>query len=158
MLPRRGTGLMSRRRSPASKCALCGRVLDEVGGVRLIRTLSAGLVRRHIDGPIGPLPGPAQVLPLGGDHRQTMLVVWGLPWPPTACERAIAQAQLGWQPWFCQRCARHVCETCGAPLRRVPGADVLADDGDVLHHPLLPVPVTCTAGHRADRGLGASGG
>lgn len=62
---------MSRRRQPASECALCGRPLAEVGGVRLIRTLSAGLVMRHVDAPIGRLPGPAQVFPLAGDHRQT---------------------------------------------------------------------------------------
>ena len=36
--------------------------------------------------------------------------------------------------------------------------DVLADDGEVLHDPLLPVPVRCSAGHRADRDLGATRG
>ena len=149
---------MSRRRPPASGCAVCGRAVAEVGGVRLIRTVSAGLVRRHIDGPIGRLPGPAELVPLDGDLRETMLMVWGLPWSLAARERAIAQTQAGKRAWFCQRCSGHACEECGSPLRRVPGADVLADDGDVLHDPLLPVPVTCTAGHRADRGLGPSRG
>lgn len=147
---------MSRRRPPASDCALCGRALAEVGGARLVRTLSAGLVRRHMDGPIGRLPGPAEVVPLDGDHRQTILVVWGLPWTVPARERAIAQTQAGKQAWFCQQCSGHTCEECGTPLRRVPGADVLTDDGDLQHNPLLPVPVRCAAGHRADRRVGAS--
>ena len=150
---------MSRRRPPARECAVCGRFLAEVGGVRLIRTISAGLVIRHVDAPIGRLPGPAQVFPLAGDQRQNMLVVWGLPLTPAACERAIAQAEAGARGWFCQGCSRqHVCDVCGSPLRRVPGADVLADDGEVLHDPLLPVPVRCSAGHRADRDPGATHG
>lgn len=135
---------MSRRRAPASECAVCGRVLAEVGSVRLIRTLSAGLVLRHVDAPIGRLPGPAEVFPLAGDHRQNLLVAWGLPFTPAARERAIAQAEAGTRAWFGQRCSRqHVCDVCGSPLRRVPEADVLADDGDLLHEPLLPVPVRC---------------
>ena len=134
---------MSRRRPPASECAVCGRSLAEIGGARLLRTLQSGLVRRHVDAPIGRLPGPAQVFPLDGDHRDLNLMVWGLPWTPAARERATAQVHAGTLPWFCQRCAKRLCETCGTPLRRVPGADVLADDGDVLHDPLLPVPVRC---------------
>lgn len=145
-----------RRRRPADECAVCGRGLSEVGGVRLIRTLSAGLVRRHVDGPIGPLPGPAQVFPLEGDQRQNMILVWGLPWSPAARERAVGQTQAGRRAWFCQRCSGDLCHVCGPPLRRVPGAEVLADDGDVPHEPLLPVPVRCAAGHRADRGCGVS--
>lgn len=134
---------MRRRRPPAGECAICGRVLGEIGGVRLIRTISAGLVMRHVDAPIGHLPGPAQVFPLAGDHRQDLLVVWGLPLAPAARERAIAQAQAGTRPWLCQRCGRQCCHACGSPLRRVPGADVLTDGGELLHDPLLPVPVRC---------------
>lgn len=141
---------MPRPRPPASTCAVCGRSLATIGGARLLRTLQFGLVRRHVDTPIGRLPGPAQIIPLDGQHAQTLLLAWGLPSMTAALQRASAQVHQGETPWFCQRCGRHLCETCGSPLRRVPGADVLADDGDVLHDPLLPVPVTCTAGHRAD--------
>ncbi len=147
---------MSRRRPPASTCAVCGRSLAEVGGARLVRTLQSGLVKRHVDAPIGRLPRPAQIIPLDGQHAQTLLVAWDLPSLPAALQRASAQVHQGKTPWFCQRCSGHTCEECGSPLRRVPGADVLADDGDLLHDPLLPVPVVCVAGHRADRGLGAS--
>jgi len=111
--------------------------------MRLIRTISSGLVRRHVDTPIGRLSGPAQWFPLDGDHRQTMLVVWGLPWSPAARERAIAQIHAGTQPWFCQACSGRVCKACGSPLRRVPGADLLADDGETWHSPLLPGPDSC---------------
>lgn len=134
---------MSRRRPPASECAICGKSLAEVGGVRLVRTLQSGLVRRHVDAPIGRLPGPAQVFPLDGDHRQTLLVVWGLPWTAAARERAIAQIHAGTQPWFCQSCSGHLCEACGSTLRRVPGADQLAEDGEMWHCPILPGPVSC---------------
>lgn len=126
--------------------------------MRLIRTPSAGLVLRHIDGPIGRLPGPAELVPLDGDHRHTFLLVWGLRWTVPARERATAQTQAGERAWFCQRCSGYTCEECGSPLRRMPGADVLAADGEVLHDPLLPVPVRCAAGHSVDQGTGTSHG
>lgn len=134
---------MSRRRLPARTCAVCGKSLAEVGGARLVRTLESGLVRRHVDAPIGRLPGPAQIIPLDGQHAQTLLVAWGLPSMPSALQGASAQVHEGTTPWFCQRCAKHLCKACGSPLRRVPAADQLSDDGDIWHCPILAVPVSC---------------
>lgn len=47
--------------------------------------------------------------------------------------------------WLCQECVGYICKRCGAPLDRVPGREVIHDDGTVGHHPILPAPLICTS-------------
>jgi hypothetical protein len=64
--------------------------------------------------------------------------VTGLWWPWFARARAKRFVQSDRYPWLCQRCANvGLCFRCGSPYDRAPGADILDDDGTILHVPLV---------------------
>ncbi|KPK51656.1 MAG: hypothetical protein AMS22_10560 [Thiotrichales bacterium SG8_50] len=52
---------------------------------------------------------------------------------------------LNERPWRCQRCAGvALCDKCGAPLSWPYGADVINDDGSIMHCQIVPVSLPCT--------------
>jgi hypothetical protein len=44
----------------------------------------------------------------------------------------------GYLRWFCQKCARVVCDLCGS-IKLPLGADILHDDGSTAHAAILPI-------------------
>jgi len=107
------------RRLPGERCIGCRRKLAEIGGQRIV---VAGAVRISVN----------------DDDPHPTAKVTGLWWPWLARARAKRILRSGCHPWLCQRCANAgLCFRCGTPYDRAPGADILSDDGEVLHVPLL---------------------
>jgi len=123
------------RRKPAPCCVVCNRTLEETGGKRLVSTPSHTISIGSADTPIGAYKHPSRTLRLEDNYRDVVVAIHG----ERICtdeivERVRVACQAGQRPWFCQGCAqRNICKVCGAPLRRVPGADHMEDDGNVVH-------------------------
>jgi hypothetical protein len=101
--------------TPADRCIGCDKTLAQVGGQRIVFAHGVSV-----------------------SISDDKVEVNGLPCPLTARARARRQPRAGQRPWLCQRCSNvGLCLHCGNLFPRVPGADVLHDDGTVGHWPLV---------------------
>jgi hypothetical protein len=106
-------------RLPGGRCIGCRRRLTETGGQRIVAT---GAVRVSVI----------------GDNLHPSVEGSGLWWPWFARARARRAVRSGRRPWLCQRCTSvGLCRRCRTPYHLAPGADILTDDGAVLHVPLV---------------------
>jgi hypothetical protein len=106
-------------RLPGERCIGCRRLLSAVSGQRVV---AAGAVR----------------VTVVDDDRHLSVKVTGLWWPWFARARARRIVRSGRSPWLCQRCTGvGLCRRCRTPYHLAPGADVLTDEGAVLHVPLV---------------------
>jgi transcriptional regulator with XRE-family HTH domain len=128
-----------KNRLPADDCAMCGLAIEEVGGRRLLTTISRVLMVKGIPINYGGRWDEIHAVRLGGSFHQFFLVLVGIPWQEAIVNRARAQAQAGQIPWFCMRCAGQVCKRCGSLTREVPGSTFLDDDGQTTYYALLPI-------------------
>jgi hypothetical protein len=119
-------GIEAERRLPASTCCLCGRSIQAAGGRRIVATGGSRIVERRA----GDDPGFAVAL------RETLREV---------SADALEDHRAGLRLWWCQQCARRVCAACGSPTELVPGADLLEDDGTVVHQMIVPASAGCTS-------------
>ena len=104
-------------RLPGERCIGCRRRLSAVGGQRVV---AAGAVR----------------VSLIDDDLHPSVEVSGLWWAWFA--RARRTLRSGRYPWLCQRCTGvGLCRRCRTPYHLAPGADILTDEGAVLHVPLV---------------------
>jgi hypothetical protein len=106
-------------RLPGERCMGCRRRLTEIGGQRIV---AADAVRVSVI----------------EDEGRPFVEVTGLWWPWFARARARRAVRSGRRPWLCQRCTSvGLCRRCRTPYHLAPGADILTDDGAVLHVPLV---------------------
>lgn len=106
-------------RLPGERCIGCRRSLTEIGGQRIV---AAGAV----------------TIKLIEDEVRPSVEVAGLLCPWFARARARRIVRSGRRPWLCQRCTGvGLCRRCRTPYRLAPGADILPDEGAVLHVPLV---------------------
>ena len=126
-------------RVPADGCAVCGQSLDDVGGRRLLTTISRALLIKGLPAGWAGQWLELRAVRLAGDYRPLYVIMAGFQATDEVIDRARAQAQAGHTPWFCMRCAGQVCERCGALSREVPGSTFLADDGRTTYYALLPI-------------------
>jgi len=116
------------QRLPGERCIACRRMLNQVGGQRIVASVGA-CVRIVEDGP------------------EPSVEITGCLFPVFAKARARRVVRSGGYPWICQRCAGvALCGSCGNPYHIAPGADILGDDGTVLH-----VALVCGMGLRCER-------
>ena len=107
------------RRLPGERCIGCRRRLSAVGGQRIV---AAGAVRVSVI----------------EDEARPVVGVTGLWWAWFARARARRTLGSGRHPWLCQRCTgTGLCRCCRTPYHLAPGADILTDEGAVLHVPLV---------------------
>jgi hypothetical protein len=107
------------RRLPGERCIGCRRRLSTIGGQRIV---AAGAVRVTVI----------------DDDLHPSVEVSGLWWAWFARARARRAVRSGRHPWLCQRCTgTGLCRRCRTPHHLAPGADVLTDEGAVLHVPLV---------------------
>jgi hypothetical protein len=106
-------------RLPGERCIGCRRRLSAVGGQRIV---AAGAVR----------------VALIDDKLHPSVEVSGLWWAWFARARAGRTVRSGRHPWLCQRCTgTGLCRRCRTPYHLAPGADILTDEGALLHVPLV---------------------
>jgi hypothetical protein len=106
-------------RLPGGRCIGCRRRLTEIVGQRIV---AADAVRVSVI----------------EDEARPSVEVSGLWWAWFAKARARRTVRSGRHPWLCQRCTgTGLCGRCRTPYRLAPGADILTDDGAVLHVPLV---------------------
>ena len=123
-------------RLPAGGCVICEKTLDEVGGQRITAQRYRGL--RLTDRPAEGR-GPGIFCTSRWVEPGLHLGVWGEIWDERSIERATDQVRNGLHPWYCQRCARHVCPKCGS-LHAIPmGSDLIHENGCASHQMIIPV-------------------
>ncbi len=107
------------QRLPGERCISCQRRLNESGGQRIVAAVGASV--RIVDEGLEP-----------------SVEITGLICPLFAKARARRIVRSGGYPWVCQRLAGvSLCSRCSTPYPIAPGADVLSDDGTVLHVALV---------------------
>jgi hypothetical protein len=107
------------QRLPGERCIVCRRTLNDVGGQRIVAAIDVSV--RIVD-----------------DGLEPSVEITGLRCPLFARARAKRIVYSGGYPWVCQRCAGvGLCSRCSTPYPIAPGADVLSDDGTVLHVALV---------------------
>ena len=127
------------KRLPANECGMCGKTLDEIGGRRLLGTITRALLIKGVQFDWGGSWSVTRAVRLDEPFRQLFVLMAGSIATDATLARAREQAQAGQTPWFCMRCAGQVCERCGALSREVPGSTFLADDGRTTYYALLPI-------------------
>ena len=130
-------------RTPAESCIVCNKQLKEVGGKRIIAQISRGIVisDKYQEGNGGKYPRQYYKLT---ENPDKYLTIWGKELQKDGIiERAEREYAEGKQSWFCQVCGNRTCEECGAPIQFLVGSDILDDDGNSSHIPILPVSQGC---------------
>lgn len=137
------------KRLPSSTCSLCNKTLQEVGGCRVVYSPMVGVIISQGEQKISQFAHTivnlvnVNIIKLQQDCCQSYLVVWG-KWTREAIEKACAEIYAHNRPWVCQLCAGYKCSKCKEKSSAMPpGADVLGDNGEILHSPILPVPMLC---------------
>ena len=149
------------RRTPAPCCCHCLATLDDVGGARVVQARQYGVVLREIQSTIDLVRDyDVRIRRLDGKLRDLCVAVWGHIDDATI-DTAATQTVNGQRPWLCQRCADLLHPDCAHPLWYTPAAEVIHDDGKVLHRAILPLGTIgcvvegCPNGHRPeDAGAG----
>ena len=119
------TRITMSKRLPGGRCIGCRRRLTEIGGQRIV--FAGDVEIRLIDGPTPSVK-----------VRGLWNCLAGILCPWVVRGRAKRVVQSGRRPWACQRCTgTGLCRRCGTPYHLAPGADVLTDEGAVLHVPLV---------------------
>jgi hypothetical protein len=112
-------------RLPRERCIGCRRKLTQVGGQRIVFAVEVEI--SLIDRPTPSVKVRGLWNCLAGNL---------CPWVVSGRAKRIVQS--GRRPWACQRCTgTGLCFRCGTPYKLAPGADILSDDGKVLHVPLV---------------------
>lgn len=107
------------QRLPGERCIGCRKRIAEIGGQRIVAANDVSV--RIVD-----------------EGREPSVEITGLLCTLLAKARARRIVRSGARPWLCQRCAGvALCPRCRTPYQIAPGADVLADDGGVLHVALV---------------------
>ena len=127
------------KRLPAKECGVCGKSLEEIGGRRLLGTITRALLIKGVQFDWGGSWSVTRAVRLDEPYRQLFVLMAGSIATDATLTRSRAQAQSGQTPWFCQRCAGQVCERCGALTREVPGSTFLSDDGRTTYYALMPI-------------------
>ncbi len=138
-------------RPPADVCAVCGRTNEEVGGRRLLTTISRAILVRENPPESGGRWTEIRAVRLEGTYHQSFVEVAGFSGLEEILAQARAYAQTGQTPWFCQRCAGQVCQRCGSLTREVPGSTFLADDGHTTYYAMLPIGNTGCSNPKCDK-------
>jgi hypothetical protein len=101
---------------PADKCCVCENAADTFYGARIIAR------------------GDLWLIPTAGVFQPRGSRLIG-----EATARAMSAFGAGLQPWVCQRCAGGpFCAVCGHCQVLASGAEVVYEDGEIRHHPILP--------------------
>ncbi len=127
------------RRLPADGCAVCGQSLDDVGGRRLLTTISRALLIKGLPAGWNGRWRELRAVRLDDPYSQLFVILAGFKATDEVMDRIRVQAQSGQTPWFCQRCAGQVCERCGSLEKEHPGSLFVADDGKTTYYGLLPI-------------------
>ncbi len=140
------TDFFKQKRIPADNCVFCDKPILEVGGRRLVADglCAVDLSNRYWGG--GNKNYPYYSVKLF-DHQEIYLVVKGKKkkWTAEAIERAKTAYLTGKHPWFCQWCGyTQCCHVCNSPINIPRGAEVLYDDGRILHAPMHPFNPGCS--------------
>ncbi len=131
-----------RKLLPAKGCVVCDRALKNIGGHRIVTTQRVGIVveqkfgrQRQKDETILALSRP----------RGYYVRFWGKVIQELSFETIAKPLANDRHPWICQQCAGvALCTKCGAPLTYAHGADVLHDNGKVLHQMIIPASLPCS--------------
>ena len=126
-------------RLPADECGVCGNTLDEIGGRRLLTTIRRALLIKGVQTNWCGQWRQLCAVRLDDPYSQLYVIMAGFKAADEVMERARSQAQAGQTPWFCQRCAGHVCQRCGSLFKGVPGSTFLDDEGHTTYFALLPI-------------------
>jgi len=112
-------------RLPGERCIGCRRRIAEIGGQRIV--FAANVEISLIDGPTPSVKVRGLWNCLVG-----ILCAW------VVRGRAKGIVQSGRRPSACQRCTgTGLCRRCRRPYHLAPGADILTNDGEILHVPLV---------------------
>jgi hypothetical protein len=129
---------------PSETCIFCDKTLDQIGGKRIIaqKFRGVGLMSQYQGG--GNKDYPHQSVNLYAD-RDVYMTVWGKKdlWTASIIEKAKSQYLTGHHPWFCQICGKRTCSKCGAPNNMAFGSDIIYENGESTHVPILPVDAGC---------------
>lgn len=132
-------------RHPSVACTVCGKTLQVIGGKRVYRSCTSSIHFGNSKTKLEELPSASWIVRLKYKFQDTFIVFHGSIWFAESINRAVAEAQAGYAPWFCQRCGKiGLCSICGNPLDSPPGAEILDDIGRRLHVPVFAGMVPCS--------------
>jgi hypothetical protein len=123
-------------------CSVCGVAYGMYGTFRLVAQQNRGFIIRK--------PGESWFAREGVDHSKKaldnglVLHAWGELSTPEILQSLVAAVNLGEHPWFCMKCGKRMCDSCGSALKLPPGSDVLRDDFSIIHVPIFPIPYRCS--------------
>ena len=130
------------KRTPAERCVICGKMLEEVGGLRIVAQQGRGygISKQRESG--RQKDNPRKSRRLSKQHK-LFFVYWEAIWNGDTIPRAIRELKSGKIPWFCQVCGMRACTECGSPIRLAMGSDILHDSGSTGHMGIFPVHGGC---------------
>ena len=67
------------------------------------------------------------------------------PMTPALLHRARSEFLADRHPWFCHRCAKRSCHTCGEAMGYLMASDVLNDEHKIVHLPIFPTHTGCVS-------------
>ncbi len=129
-------------RFPGSRCVICGKSLEEVGGRRIIAQEARGILiaDKPTKGGSHPVHKSVKI-----DSLPLYLTIWGEKemWCDKTIKRAVQVVSNGKKPWFCQICGKRDCSVCGQPINYPVASDVLYDNGGSSHCMIIPCDPGC---------------
>jgi len=121
---------------PASKCVVCEKTIEAIGGRRIVAQQLRGLrLSEKYEG--GGNPNlPRRSFPLDKE-KSLFMVVWGDIWTDESINRALKEFHNDRHPWFCQICGKRTCSECKYPINMPVGSDCIDENGCTSHCPIL---------------------
>ena len=127
-------------RYPAKTCLFCDKKIEDIGGFRIVADSSIGIFltdRKILNDNKKTYYCSIQLFNDSGVY----MIIRGdkAKWKIPVIEKAKILFLTGYHPWICQHCANRICSQCSSPVAIPVGADILKDDGQITHIPILPI-------------------